>query len=149
MAKDLVLDHRQVGSLEGMSPRDIAALLPYSYESGSLGVTWLEDVGLCKKIENGQSSKVVHFELKGKKLWDKAQNVLLSPVENLIYCDDIRLEAEYPVCGINALAHYSMLNPDREQMRMMTIKEFRDVKPADVMENLNIYDGNYIIEVWK
>lgn len=37
------------------------------------------------KIQNGQRSKVVHFELKGKELWDKAQNVLLSPVENRIF----------------------------------------------------------------
>ena len=59
------------------------------------------------------------------------------------------MEAEYPVCGINALAHYSMLNPDREQMMMMTSKEYRAVKSAEVMENPNIYDGNYIIEVWK
>ena len=139
----------QVGSIEGMSPRDIAPLLPYSYESVTLGVTCLEDVGLCQKIQNGQRSKVVHFELKGKELWDKAQNVLLSPVENRIFCDDIRLDAEYPVCGINALAHYSMLNRDREEMIMMTSKEYRAVKSADVMENPNIYDGNYIIEVWK
>ena len=42
-----------------------------------------------------------------------------------------------------------MLNPDREQMMMMTSKEYRAVKSADVMENPNIYDCNYIIEVWK
>ena len=149
VAQYILLYHLQVGSIEGMSPRDIAPLLPYSYESVTLGVTCLEDVGLCQKIQNGQRSKVVHFELKGKELWDKAQNVMLSPVENRIFCDDIRLEAEYPVCGINAMAHYSMLNPDREQMMMMTSKEYRAVKSADVMENPNIYDGNYIIEVWK
>ena len=149
VAQYLLLYHLQVSSLEGMSPRDITPLLPYSYESVTLGITCLEDVGLCQKIQNGQRSKVVHFELKGKELWDKAQNVLLSPVENLIYCDDIRLDAEYPVCGINALAHYTMLNPDREQMMMMTSKEYRAVKSADVMENPNIYDGNYIIEIWK
>ena len=102
VAQYILLYHLQVGSIEGMSPRDIAPLLPYSYESVTLGVTCLEDVGLCQKIQNGQRSKVVHFELKGKELWDKAQNVLLSPVENRIFCDDIRLDAEYPVCGINA-----------------------------------------------
>lgn len=42
-----------------------------------------------------------------------------------------------------------MLNRDREEMIMMTSKEYRAVKSADVMENPNIYDGNYIIEVWK
>ncbi len=96
VAQYILLYHLQVGSIEGMSPRDIAPLLPYSYESVTLGVTCLEDVGLCQKIQNGQRSKVVHFELKGKELWDKAQNVLLSPVENRIFCDDIRLDAEYP-----------------------------------------------------
>lgn len=85
VAQYILLYHLQVGSIEGMSPRDIAPLLPYSYESVTLGVTCLEDVGLCQKIQNGQRSKVVHFELKGKELWDKAQNVLLSPVENRIF----------------------------------------------------------------
>ena len=79
VAQYMLLYHLQVGSLEGMSPRDIAPLLPYSYESVTLGVTCLEDVGLCQKIQNGQRSKV----------------------------------------------------------------------SADVMENPNIYDGNYIIEIWK
>ena len=148
-AQYLLLYHLQVGSLEGMSARDITPLIPYSYESVTLGITCLEDVGLCQKIQNGQRSKVIHFELKGKELWDKAQNVLLSPVDNRIYCDDIRLEGPHPVCGINALAHYTMLNPDKERMMMMTVKEYRAVKAANAIDNPNIYDGNIIIEVWK
>ena len=71
VAQYILLYHLQVGSIEGMSPRDIAPLLPYSYESVTLGVTCLEDVGLCQKIQNGQRSKVVHFELKGKELWTR------------------------------------------------------------------------------
>lgn len=149
VAQYLLLYHLQVGSLEGMSARDITPLIPYSYESVTLGITCLEDVGLCQKIQNGQRSKVIHFELKGKELWDKAQNVLLSPVDNRIYCDDIRLECPHPVCGINALAHYTMLNPDKERMMMMTVKEYRAVKAANAVDNPNIYDGNIIIEVWK
>lgn len=145
----LLLYHLQISSLEGMSAREIAPLLPYSYESITLGITCLEDVGLCRKVQNGQRSKVIHFELRGKELWDKAQNVLQSPVENRIYCDDIHLNADYPVCGINALAHYTMLNPDKERMMMMTGKEYRAVKLADAIDNPNLYDGNIIIEIWK
>ena len=52
VAQYMLLYHLQVGSLEGMSPRDIAPLLPYSYESVTLGVTCLEDVGLCQKIHH-------------------------------------------------------------------------------------------------
>lgn len=145
----LLLYHLQISSLEGMSAREIAPLLPYSYESITLGITCLEDVGLCRKVQNGQRSKVIHFELRGKKLWDKAQNVLQSPVESRIYCDDIHLNADYPVCGINALAHYTMLNPDKERMMMMTGKEYRAAKSADAIDNPNLYDGNIIIEIWK
>jgi len=149
VAQFLLLYHMQTGSLESMSAKEITPLVPYSYESVTLGITCLEDVGLCRKIQNGQRSKVIHFELKSKDLWDKAQNVLQSPVKNRIYCDDIHLDKDYPVCGINALAHYTMLNPDKEQMMMMTGKEYRAVKSADAIDNPNIYDGNVIIEVWK
>ncbi|MBO4994890.1 MAG: hypothetical protein J6C78_02860 [Muribaculaceae bacterium] len=145
----LLLYHLQVCSLEGMSARMIAPLLPYSYESVTLGITCLEDVSLCRKVQNGQRSKVIHFELKGEDLWDKAQNVLQSPVEYRMYCDAIRLSADYPVCGINALAHYTMLNPDKERMIMMTGKEYRAIKSADAIDNPNPYDGNIMVEVWK
>lgn len=145
----LLLYHLQVCSLEGMSARMIAPLLPYSYESVTLGITCLEDVSLCRKVQNGQRSRVIHFELKGEDLWDKAQNVLQSPVEYRMYCDAIRLSADYPVCGINALAHYTMLNPDKERMIMMTGKEYRAIKSADAIDNPNPYDGNIMVEVWK
>ncbi len=149
VAQYLLLYHLQTGSLEGMSAKEITPLVPYSYESVTLGITCLEDVGLCRKIQNGQRSKVIHFELKSTELWDKAQNVLQSPVEKRIYCDGILQDKAYPVCGINALAHYTMLNPDKERMIAMTGKEYRTAKSADVINNPNIYDGNIIIEVWK
>lgn len=149
VAQYLLLYHLQIGSLEGMSPRDITPLVPYSYESVTLGITCIEDVGLCKKIQYGQRSKLILFDLKGKELWDKALNLLQSPVADRFYCDNIRSEEHYPVCGVNALAHYTMLNPDKEQMIMMTGKEYRDAKADDAIDNPNIYDGNIIIEVWK
>lgn len=149
IAQYLLLYHLQIGSLEGLSAKEIAPLLPYSYESVTLGITCLEDVGLCRKLPGGQRSKVIHFGQKGAELWGKAQKVLQSPVESRVYCDEVELSKTYPVCGINALAHYTMLNPDREQMFMMTSKEYRAAKSADAIYNPNRYDGNIVIEVWK
>ena len=54
-----------------------------------------------------------------------------------------------PICGINALAHYTWLNPDPEKMFMLTNKEYRTLKESGVLENPNTYDGSIIIEVWK
>ena len=71
------------------------------------------------------------------------------PVEKRIFCDAVHLDKEHPTCGINALSHYTMLNPDDEIMIMMTGKEYREAVKADELDNMNPYDGNVIIEVWK
>ena len=148
-AQYLLLYHLQIRSLEGLTARDISPLVPYSYESVSLGITCLEDVGLCGKLREGQRSKAVHFVGKGRELWSKAQDFLQTPVEKRIFCDAVHLEKEHPTCGINALSHYTMLNPDDEIMIMMAGKEYRDAVKADAIDNMNPYDGNVIIEVWK
>ena len=149
VAQYLLLYHLQVQSLEGLTARAIKPLVPYSYESVALGVTCLEDVGLCQKISQGQRGNVVHFEFKGVELWNKAQSVLQTPVASRIFCDAMRSGSHYPTCGINALAHYTMLNPDEERMIMMTASEFRAIKSAELMDSPNEYDGNIMIEVWK
>ena len=148
-AQYLLLYHLQIRSLEGLTARDISPLMPYSYESVALGITCLEDVGLCGKLREGQRSKAVHFVEKGRELWSKAQDFLQTPVEKRIFCDAVHLDKEHPTCGINALSHYTMLNPDDEIMIMMTGKEYRDAVNADELDNMNPYDGNVIIEVWK
>ncbi len=149
VAQYILLYHLQVRNLEGLSAKEIAELIPYSYESTTLGITCLQDVGLCEKIQTGQRKKILHFTSKGWDLWKNAQPMLVSPLEMRIYCDDLHTDIEYPVCGINALAHYTWLNPDPERMFMLTNKEYRSLKAAETFENPNVYDGNIIIEVWK
>lgn len=149
VAQYLLLYHLQESNLEGLSAKEIAGQIPYSYESITLGMSCLEDVGLCKKIQTDQRKKALHFELKGENLWNEAQPYLISPLEQRIFCDDIRTDADYPVCGINALAHYTWLNPDSERMFMLNNKEYHSQKGKDVFVNPNTYDGDYIIEIWK
>lgn len=149
VAQYLLLYHLQESNLEGLSAKEIAGQIPYSYESITLGMSCLEDVGLCKKVQADQRKKTLHFELKGENLWNEAQPYLISPLEQRIFCDDIRTDADYPVCGINALAHYTWLNPDSERMFMLNNKEYRSLKGKEVFVNPNTYDGDYIIEIWK
>ncbi len=149
VAQYLLLYHLQESSLEGLSAKEIAELIPYSYESATLGISCLEDVGLCKKIQADQGRKTLHFELKGEDLWEEAQSHLKSPLGQRVFCDDIRTDVDYPVCGINALAHYTWINPDSERMFMLSSKEYRLLKGDDVFVNPNPYDGDYVMEVWK
>jgi hypothetical protein len=149
IAQYLLLYHLQVNSIEGLSARDIVQFVPYSYESVTLGLTCLADVGLCLKVQDGLRSKYILFNYKGRELWQAAQPYMISPIETRIFCDGMESAGPYPICGINALANYTWLNPDKETQIMMTAKEYRQLKAKDTFENANRFDGNVMVEVWK
>ena len=149
VAQYTLLYHLQVESLEGLSARELTNKLPYSYESITLGLTCMEDLNLCKKIPNGPKSKVVHFLAKGRELWDKAKDYLANPVEKRLYCDSLNSNVQYTNCSINALSHYSWLNPDDNRMIMMSKKELQKLRDTKSLFNMNEFDGKIMIEVWK
>ena len=149
VAQYLLLYHLQIGSIEGMAARDIEDKIPYSYASITLGLTCLEDLGLCKKVTEGSKRKVIHFDMKGMNLWEQAQPFLINPVEERIYCDGLLSDDSFPECGINALAHYTRLNPDPERTIMMSVKQLRNFKSSEALVRPNEFDGNIIIEAWK
>ena len=148
-AQYTLLYHLQVESLEGMSARDMSSKLPYSYESIALGLTCLSDLELCQKVSDGGKSKIIRFSLKGKELWDKAKDFLIDPVEKRVYCDSLVTEQEFAQCNINALSHYTWLNPDNSQMFMMSKKELQSLIAEKALHNMNEYDGDVMIEAWK
>ena len=149
VAQYLLLYHLQIGSIEGMAARDIEDKIPYSYASITLGLTCLEDLGLCKKVAEASKRKVIHFDMKGMNLWEQAQPFLVNPVEERIYCDGLLSDDSFPECGINALAHYTRLNPDPERPIMMSVKQLRNFKSSEALVRPNEFDGNIIIEAWK
>lgn len=149
VAQYLLLYHLQIGSIEGMAARDIEDKIPYSYASITLGLTCLEDLGLCKRVAEGSKRKVIHFDMKGMNLWEQAQPFLVNPVEERIYCDGLLSDDSFPECGINALAHYTRLNPDPERTIMMSVKQLRNFKSSEALVRPNEFDGNIIIEAWK
>ena len=149
VAQYILLYHLQVESIEGKSIKAIASLMPYSYESVSLGLTCLSDLGLCVKVALDSRSKAVNFKSRGKELWEAAEKYVVNPVDRRVYSDALSTERKFPVCGINALAHYTALNPDAEQWVMMTGKEFKEIDTDGSVLNPNEFDGNIIIEIWK
>ena len=74
-------------------------------------------------------------------------NLLVNKV--CIYCDDLLSDDNFPVSGINALAHYTWLNPDPERIIMVPVKQLREFKSSGVLVCPNEFDGNIIIEAWK
>src|SRR5574344_1767584 len=149
VAQFLLLYHLQIESLEGLAAQDMKEKIPYSYSSITLGITCLTDLGLCKKVSDGSKRKVLHFEETPYKLWDNAQPYLINPIVQRVYCDEFHSDAHYPICGINALAHFTWLNPDPERSIMMNIKQFQQLKDSGAIIRPNEFDGDIIIETWK
>lgn len=149
VAQYTLLYHLQVESLEGLSARDMTDKLPYSYESITLGLTCLKDLNLCEKVSDGPKSKVIHFLAKGRELWDNAQEYLVDPIEKRLYCDALNSDTQYTNCSINALSHYSWLNPDGNRMIMMNKKELQMLIDNKALVNMNEFDGRVMIKVWK
>lgn len=149
VAQYLLLYHLQIENIDGFSVREISNLMPYSYESVSIGITCLCDLGLCEKERLKAKSKIVKFKYQKQELWSKAIEFTINPVKKRSFCDGFKSENQFPICGINALSHYTRLNPDRERWMAVTDKEYRLLLETDKIENTNEFDGDIIIEVWK
>lgn len=149
VAQFILLYHLQVESIEGLSAKNMAEKFPYSYESVALGLTCLADLGLAEKVSKDSKSKIIRFTSKGKDLWDKAQPFLIDPVKERLYCDKLISNNLFPVCGINALAHYSRLNPEDTLMIMLSRTQLQSLMKNEVFLNINKFDGNVAIEIWK
>lgn len=137
-AQYLLLSHLQLESLDGKTLSEISSSVPQSYLTVSRAVTVLEEVGLGYSDRFGKT-KVFHFKFVGKDLWEKAQPYLVSPILTVRYYD--AFDGSGIIGGINALAHYSHLNPEE----MQTLVLDRSVAPKDN----GLEEGRFRIEVWK
>ena len=96
---------------------------------------------------SNNGTKRIHFEKEGKQLWKEAEPLMQNPIKSVWYADEE--VAQGVVGGINALSHYSALNPERMQTKVIYDPEFRKAKEAGALPELNILDGSTRIEVWK
>lgn len=146
-AQYMLLYHLQAVDLEDHSAKELAEVVPYKYVTITLAMQVLQDLGLCALVADVNREKRLHFNLKGKGLWDKALPFMESPVKKSFYCDSVKDELSYPQGGINALSHYSMLAPDA--VKTMIALERTDAAKTDNFGRVNSWDGAYRIEIWK
>ena len=146
-AQYLLLYHLQHKSLEGCTLSDMEKLLPYNYLAISRAVRQLEVTYLVDVDVSNNGTKRIHFEKEGKQLWEEAEPLMQNPIKSVWYADEE--VAQGVVGGINALSHYSALNPERMQTKVIHEPEFRKAKETGALPDLNILDGDTRIEVWK
>lgn len=146
-AQYLLLYHLQRKSLEGCTLSEMEKLLPYNYLAISRAVRQLNATNLVYVDVSNNGTKRIHIEKEGKQLWKEAEPLMQNPIKSVLYADEEVTQGV--VGGINALSHYSALNPERIHTKVIYEPKFRKSKESGALPDLNILDGATRIEVWK
>lgn len=125
--------------------QEIETKIPYSYQLISRAAVELEDKQLFQS-EKDWKTKLMSSDMSREMLWEKAQPFLTSPIKKVVYTDDL-WSAPFYIGGVSALSHYSNLNPDEQQTRVIWNKDYDKKKDAELAKNDP--DSNYRIEIWK
>ena len=128
---------------EKLTIRELESILPYNYLAISRAIINLENLHLCKGKKDGTGTKSIFFEYTKGELWEKSQKYLLSPVKKILY-SDVMPEGNFSISGVNALSHYSRLNPERYDTIAVWDREF-----SESSAQYNEIEGLYKIEIWK
>jgi DNA-binding MarR family transcriptional regulator len=117
---------------------------PYNYVAVARAIVTLEDCGLCQtEIVDNTKTKHIAFTTPKRELWEKAQAYLSSPIKKVL-CSDTKPQESFSISGVNALSHYSHLNPEQNETLAIWEKLFN---PSN--GQYNEVEGVFKIEVWK
>lgn len=123
--------------------KELEDITSYSYVTVARAVVSLEDCGLCQVELDNTNTKQIHFVGPKQDLWEKSQEYLSSPVNKILY-SDTKPAGDFSISGVNALSHYSHLNPEEYATLAIWDKLF---KPA--IKQFNSIEGLYRVEIWK
>lgn len=123
--------------------RKLESVMPYNYLALSRAIVNLEDCKLCRTKKDRVGNKLIYFESSRPELWMQAQTYLSSPVKKIVYSDS-KPEGEISISGINALSHYSHLNPEQNETVAVWDKLF-----SRQNFSFNEIEGAFKIEIWK
>lgn len=143
-AQLFLLYHLQVQRLEGLQLQEIADLLNYSAMTITRSIKEL--IAHAILHVEGTKGKTVIFEFEGKDLWEKVLPLMVSPVRETWYTDEMPNNEYTRIGGENALAYYSMLAEPRENTIVIGKDTFRINKSQ--LGKLNKRYGFNKLEVW-
>jgi len=123
--------------------RELEKKLPYNYLAISRAIINLENLQLCKVKKDGAGTKNIFFEYTKGELWEISQKYMSTPVKKIVY-SDVMPEGIFSVSGINALSHYSRLNPEQYDTLAIWDRTF-----SELSVQYNEIEGLYRIEIWK
>lgn len=142
LSVSLLLYHLQKERLEGCTTQEIAEKFAVSYANANRAIRWLTQKELV--LMKGEKEKTLLFPIDGQKLFKKALPLLPSPIESIGYTDETIEESQACLSGINALATYSMINPEEDKHYAFARSHWKDTGIV-----LDKQFGKHIIEIWR
>lgn len=147
-AQVLLLSHLQRESLDGRIITEVAKEFPYSIKAVSAAMKELEQAGICS-VQGDNSGKHLHFLPKAA-IWSKAYPMLMSPIQEVVYCNNIGMIPDTIrfVTYDKALAEYTFV-ADFSGECFAVNKNDDAVKRLKNGGIFNKVEGRYRIELWK
>ena len=125
--------------------KDFQGVVPFSYQSIGRALVDLEGFGLCRSEMIPNVEKRILFIDDKRALWEAGLKYMRSPIKRVVYTDGELTSIKKAISGINALSHYSHLNPERRQTLAIYEKDYNEsIKDIQLFED----EGNTRIEVW-
>ena len=147
VAQYLLLYHLQVASLTNKTARELEQITPFLYTTLTRAINVLVELHLCEiKLDEARFKHLIFFDDK-QALWELAKPYLINPISNVSYTDKLTIDYVWPIAGINALSHYSMLNPEQMQTYALTEAEAKQLQTSGAVD-FNPIDGAYRLEKW-
>jgi hypothetical protein len=149
VAQNILLYHLEKKDINGCSMSDMEQILPYTYVTISRAFKNLEELQLCKVEIDENRVKHIFFEGSKKEVWERSLPFLKNPIRKRVFCDHIVTDLPLTEGGINALSHYTSLNPDEMKTYVMDVKEYKNLLSKKIFSDLNEIEGDICIEIWS
>jgi hypothetical protein len=137
----------QKESLEGLSEKEIVQRTGYSAMTVSRAVRELSRLGVASIPK--RKEKRLHFELKGRGLWEKLLPHLRSPVKRKLLLVDKTVSVTGALSSFSALAGYSSLVPENRPFYAIGMEQYNALVTTGAIKEVPDDRESAVIEVWR
>jgi DNA-binding MarR family transcriptional regulator len=134
---------------EVITPAEIARHLGYSAMTLTRAFDELEALGIGEFSDQGRK-RCLRFTGGKKTIWEKSLPQLRSPVKRRFYIRTKDKEHLWPVSGLSALAHYTMLAEPHNQVFALSSVDWKKYSQLHQVSNLTLQEPDtFEIEIWS
>ncbi len=147
VAQWLLLAYLQGMEIHHKTAQELEQIAPFRYVTLTRAFRLLEGLGLCQIATDENRFRHISFDADKRALFEQAKEYFIPPAKQRMYCDKVVSPQRYKKSGINALSHYSSLNPEDMTTLALTVGQWKNRKVDDFV-NVNPIEGDYCVEIW-